>query len=794
MTRSTVIRRAEGVVAFGLIALFAASAHGFPPPDFLRVRPQMGGDVYTEEVREFHDSPQHQQDMQPPYLGPGFEAGAGGQPPIPFPAMGVRLLAWFTVPSFNPSFTSANTCWGYVSPSGREYAIIGLSGSTAFVEVTDPGAPVVVMQIAGPTSLWRDMKVFEHYCYAVSEGGGGIQVMDMSQIDNGIVTLANTVTTGGLTATHTVHINEESGYLYRCGGQGGSPQGIRIYNLNASRTNPPFVGQWQTRYVHECQVLNWTTGPFAGREICFAYGNDSGGGGNPRLNILDVTNKSAITQISQVGWPNGSFSHQGWVSADRRHVYINDELDEANFNIFTLTRIVNIENLASPIFVGGFDNGLNNIDHNLYTKGNLIFESNYRAGLRIYDATNPTAPVEIAYFDTYPQDDNPNFNGLWNNYPYLPSGTIIGSDIEKGLFVWRMGPPELVFSFPDGRPSMTPTSGGTFKVKITPAEGQSVQDGTPVLFVTEGGMTQQVPLTPLMGDEYLASIPPLACGSEVRYYIQARTSAGLTAREPSTAPSATFSLTVGTSFEVVVTDQFETNTGWTVGGPSDTASSGIWVRAEPVGTSAQPETDNTPDPGAICWVTGNGAPGGSVGAADVDGGITTLTSPVFSAVAQPGLAVVSYARWYSNDQGAEPNSDFMPIEISNNGGTSWVLVESVTENARAWVTKTFRVSDFVTPTSNMRLRFVARDDSPPSVVEAGVDDFKVSYIDCEPPNDCIGDADGDGDRDFGDIGIILANFGVMGGSGSDPGDSDGDGDVDFADIGITLANFGATCP
>lgn len=785
----------DATAALLCLQLLAAGTLAMPlvPPGRA---PASADEAPLQPVVALHPGTEHLGTMQPPYVGPAYIGAAGGVPELAFPASGVRLMAWLPLGFFDVAAANANSCTGYTSPTGREYAVLGTQTGTGFVDITDPGAPVVIAHLVGPTSLWRDMKTFGRYCYSVSEGGGGIQVFDMNSIDSGVVTFVRSVTTGGTTATHTVHVNEESGYLYRCGGASSPTLGIRIYNLNPDPSNPVFVSQWNNRYVHECQVVNWTTGALAGRELAFLFANDVSNGGNPRVDILDVTNKAAITQVSQVSYPNGSFSHQGWLSPDRRYLYHNDELDENAFNIFSRTRIFDVSNPAAPTFVGFFANGLTNIDHNLYTKGNLIFESNYRAGLRIFDATNPLAPFEIAHFDTWIEDDLPSFNGLWNNYPYYNSGTIIGSDIEKGLFVWRMGPPELVFSFPDGNPALIPAQGGSIRVRITPAEGQSVQAGTPTFKFNAGAGEVSTPLVSLGGELYRANVPPLPCGSTFRYYFTAKSGAGLTAREPSTAPTTTHEATIGTTSNLGLSDEMEVNSGWTIGAPGDTATAGIWLRADPVGTSAQPEDDATPFPGIRCFVTGNGAPGGSVGAADIDGGATTLTSPTLNATAMPGVAVLKYARWYSNDKGADPNNDSMPIEVSNNNGASWVSLELVSQNGAGWARKTFVIANTIAPTSQMRVRFVARDLGAGSVVEAAVDDLKIEYVDCSPPPPpfCQGDADGDNDRDFADITAALANFGAIYGTLDGPGDADHDGTVNFADVTAVLGSFGMACP
>ncbi|RMG43521.1 MAG: exo-alpha-sialidase [Acidobacteria bacterium] len=182
--------------------------------------------------------------------------------------------------------------------------------------------------------------------------------------------------------------------------------------------------------------------------------------------------------------------------------------------------------------------------------------------------------------------------------------------------------------------------------------------------------------------------------------------------------------------ECDVTLDVETDEGWTVGDPSDTATTGIWERVDPIGTEAQPEDDHTPN-GVYCWVTGQGSPGGSIGENDVDDGRTTLFSPVFdlSGMSDP---TIGYWRWYSNDKGSSPGEDVFTVDVSNDGGATWVNVETVgptgPDTVGGWIYHSFRVADFVTPTANVRLRFIAADEGAGSIVEAAVDD--VTVIDC----------------------------------------------------------------
>jgi choice-of-anchor B domain-containing protein len=380
-----------------------------------------------------HDDDPKYLDDQPPYTGPGYRRGM--MTPGGFDAVGVNLEAWITILDFDPSFEKAMDCWGYVSPSGREYGIVGLSGGTAFVEITDPGDPVILDIISGPNNGWRDIKVYQHYAYIVAEStSAGVQVVDMGSIDKGVVTLVNTITGDGSNRTHNIVINEDSGYMYRCGGSG---NGLRIYSLD-DPVNPAYVGEWPDRYVHDAEIVTFTEGKWAGREIAFTCGGFNGGYEEPGLDVLDVTDKTNIVQISRYLYPDALYSHQAWLTDDARYLYLNDEFDERDYGFTTNTHIIDVSDLENPFEATTFTNGLSAIDHNLYIVGDLLFESNYRSGLRIFDASERLAPVEIGYFDTYPEDDDANYNGLWSNYPFFPSGTVIGSDKEKGMFIWSL--------------------------------------------------------------------------------------------------------------------------------------------------------------------------------------------------------------------------------------------------------------------------------------------------------------------------------------------------------------------
>jgi choice-of-anchor B domain-containing protein len=676
-------------------------------------------------------------DRKPPVYSNGFRAASpggfgGGWQNMGggFTASGVSLLAWIPLNQIDNS-ASGNDCWGYVAPSGREYAIIGTSDGTAFFEISNPGNPVQVGYVSGPNSLWRDMKVYQQYCYIVSEGGSGIQVVNMGNIDNGSVNLVGSITTGGATSSHNVAIDTDAGFLYRLGG--GSSLGLRIYDLGANPTNPPFVAQWTTRYVHDAQIVTYTTGPNAGRQIAYCCAGFNGGGTDTGLTVLDVTDKANIVQLGQhVTWPNRAYSHQGWLSEDRSYYYIGDELDE-NGVLPTTTYIADVSNVDNPTYVGSFTNGNQAIGHNMYTHDGLMYQANYTSGLRVFDiSANATNPPEVAFFDTYGASDSDSFNGLWSCYPYFPSGVVIGSDLERGLFVWYAGDPQLDIQVVGGPPSQLSPNGDSVQVTIDEASPGLLAGGSATLHYDDGGGASQIGLVPLGGNLYRADFPPTACGTAIQWYVSADSTTGLTWTAPDGAPASFYTSIFAAGINTVVSHDMETAAGWIGGAAGDNASTGVWVRGNPIGTAAQPEDDHS-EPGTNCWFTGQGSVGGSVGENDVDGGTTTLLSPVMdlSGLANP---TIRYWRWYSNDEGGAANSDTFRIDISANGGSTWTNVEIVgpsgPEASGEWFEHGFQVSDFIALTANVQMRFQASDLASGSIVEAAIDDFVVIDVDC----------------------------------------------------------------
>jgi flagellar hook capping protein FlgD len=229
-------------------------------------------------------------------------------------------------------------------------------------------------------------------------------------------------------------------------------------------------------------------------------------------------------------------------------------------------------------------------------------------------------------------------------------------------------------------------------------------------------------------NEFRANIPgqPAAI---VHYWFSASDNYGASSTDPLVAPvRAVYTFLAGPA-STVFAQTMESDPGWTVGATGDNAITGVWQRVNPNGTlvngeQCAPEDDHSPGSGTVCWVTGNGAPAEDAGLNDVDGGRTTLTTNVFDATAGH-YPVVEYYRWFTNNLGGEPGIDPWRTYLSNNGGTTWVAVENTTQSANSWQRILFFIDDYMTPTANIRMRFVAQDSLNGSLVEAGIDDFRL---------------------------------------------------------------------
>ena len=358
-----------------------------------------------------------------------------------YPCDNVDLMSTISLSELG-GVQNMNDIWGWTdSDSGREFALIGMRNGTSFVEVTDPVNPLVIGSLATATtnSLWRDVKVFNDYAFVVSEAGGhGMQVFDLAELlidyDEYPVVFEQSAYYDLFGRAHNIAINEASGYAYGIGTSTFSG-GLHFVDIS-DPLNPQVAGGFGADgYTHDAQIVNYTgpDGDYFEREIAFCCNEDA-------VTIVDVTDKTDPVQISTLGYDFSAYTHQGWLTEDENFFIFNDEIDETSgFTPTTKTLIMDVRDLDNPVLHYEYLSSSTAIDHNLYTKGSLCYQSNYRSGLRILDIGNVFEQEisTLGFFDSQPMDDFQDYSGTWSNYAYFPSGTVIMSDMYTDFFILR---------------------------------------------------------------------------------------------------------------------------------------------------------------------------------------------------------------------------------------------------------------------------------------------------------------------------------------------------------------------
>ena len=321
-----------------------------------------------------------------------------------------------------------NDSWGWTDPTnGKEYALVGLDNGTAFIDISDPVNAVYLGKLPTHTSpsIWRDIKVYNNYAFIVSEAGGhGMQVFDLTRLRN-VANPPETFTEdahyNAFGSAHNIAINEETGFAYAVGTGtfNGGPHFINIANpLNPT----PAGGYSDSGYTHDAQVIiyNGPDADYQGQEI-YVGSNEN------QVVIVNVTNKNNPQLISTINYGSVDYTHQSWLTEDRSFLLIGDELDENAFGFNTRTIVANVADLDNPFYFFQYFGNIASIDHNGYVKGDRYYLANYSGGMRVIDISNIANQqmTEIGYFDTFPANDNVNFNGTWNVYPYFASGNIV---------------------------------------------------------------------------------------------------------------------------------------------------------------------------------------------------------------------------------------------------------------------------------------------------------------------------------------------------------------------------------
>jgi len=657
---------------------------------------------------------------------------------------------------------------GYSDSLGNEYALVGYESGLSIVDVTNPTAPVQLFSIPGTTSTWREVKTWGKYAYVTTEGCcNGLQIVDLSYLPDSVpfkFWTGSGAINNQLETIHALHI--DAGYAYLFGSNLFNGSGL-IVDL-ADPWNPIYMGHTPGTYIHDGYVRN---------DVLYSahiYGGF--------FSVFDVSNKANPILLATQSTPT-QFTHNLWLNDASTALFSTDENTNSFLGAYDITDLNNIRELDRVQLTPGSGS----IIHNTHTLNDFEIISWYKDGIAIVDVSQPDNMIITGSYDTYPQGSGNGFSGAWGVYPYLPSGNIVVSDINNGLFV--LTPTYIRGCYLEGLvtdsisglplnnvnvkiigPSINKLTKitGTYKTGLAAAGLYNVEfSKSGYLTKTISGINLQNGILTILDAQLNTSIPTATVSGMV---VEAGTNTPI--------PNATVHFT-SSQFDNLITtdlngafsipsfflgtydvfvghwghrtycsnnenvtganpytivldkgyyDDFILDFGWTITGPS----SNFWERSAPIATSnngqvANPGNDIASDCGDLAFVTDNG--GGSAWDNDVDQGSTILNSPIFDATSYVNPHV-NYYRWFYNGgtTNGQPD-DSMKIYLSN--GISTVLLEAFgpSGSASQWIQSSKAINSYITPTATMQLIVDVGDPGPVfNIVEGGLDKFEVVEV------------------------------------------------------------------
>lgn len=658
-----------------------------------------------------------------------------------------------------------NDIWGWKSQLGSEYALVGLTTGFSVVDVSIPSNPIEQFYIQGANSTWRDIKTWNNYAYVTTEGGGGLLIVDLSDMTGNTYSYFEE-----FDSAHNIYIDENGvAYIF---GSNISNGGVLFYDVNSDPWNPQLIGSWEDEYVHDGMARGdtlWLACIYAG----VFYG-------------VDVSDKSNPINLGSHPTPN-NFSHNIWISDDGNYVFTTDEVSGGYLGAYDISDMSNITEVdriqSSP---GG---GV--VPHNTHVDGNFIVTSYYTDGTVVHDVTYPNNMVEVAYYDSY-SGAGAGFNGCWGTYPFLDSDIIISSEMNSGpngagqLLIFNRDYQQACYL--EG--NVTDASNGSSlinaNVEILTTSitsntnllgnyntGVASSGNYQVIFSMPGYVSQTLQATLTNGivtvlDAQLNPMVPFSMNGVVldgttkiedAYVILENNDfvfETMTNQNGgfgfSTIYESTYNVTVGkwgyitycgtayvspTANTLTINllsgyyDDFSFDFGWME--DNSTATSGFWERGIPNGTTYNgqifnPEVDASGDCGQYALVTGN-LDSGSAGTDDIDDGMVDINSPEFDLTSYE-TPYIKFSTWFANGGGGgnpppAPN-DSMIVLITDAMGNMVTLKEKTVNNLMyQWEETLIKIEDYIMPTSQMHLVIKATDSNPGHLVEAGFDSFQI---------------------------------------------------------------------
>jgi len=672
-----------------------------------------------------------------------------------------------------PGQTCANIS-GYVDSLGNEYALVGASNGLSIVNVTNPSAPFQVIQIpvALPgdyQNLWREVDVWGKYAYVTTEAGGGLQIVDMSKLPGTNIPYTYwTPTINGqvLNSIHALHIDNGKVYLY---GSNVGNKGAIIADVATNPMNPIYLGSYDNRYIHDGYVRGDTM------YACHIYDGD--------CEIVNLSNPAAGVAIADFQTPN-VFTHNSWLSQNGKIVFTTDETSNSYLTAYDISNLSNVYERDRIQSNPGSNSDVHNVQVVQKNGVDYAVTSWYNDGFTIVDASRPDNLVQVGNYDTDTTVSGSGMDHDWGVYPFLPSGTIVVSDIQNGLFVCT--PTYKRACYLEGVVTNCANgnlmTGVSVKLQVVNPQCNSNADLTDVQGKYEVGIaTPATYLVVFSKNGFVTDTDTVALSAGVVVTLNKQlcqsptfiyagnihdnsTSAGVAGANVSvynslnrwdTVADASGNFQIPTVFSGTYTiasgkwgyvtkcvsnqnltstsgafsmgldkgiyDDFTWNWGWTASG---NATQGMWVRGVPLGTF----NSNTPlnAPNDVANDCGDEAfVTGNTGTTstddDVDGGAAVLTSPTFDL-----SSYVNPYIYYSKWKALYGSTDSVQVYLDN-GITSVPLENHAAANAgqSAWVNRNYKITSFLTPTSTMKVIVRAVDNGTDDIVEAGFDRFFI---------------------------------------------------------------------